>query len=95
VAALTTAGTTMVTVTVTTTMRVVGGLLPMLARLFFRFSYRIDEFVSDTTVFNLGLGLSTYRATFDVHFWHFPKLFAILRVSWTYVPRSFRTRRAW
>ena len=57
----------MVTVTVTTTMRVVGGLLPMLARLFFRFSNRIDEFVSDTTVFNLGLGLSTYRATFDVH----------------------------
>ena len=85
----------MVTVAVTTTMRVVGGLLPLLARLFFRFSYRIDEFVSDTTVFNLGLGLSTYRATFDVHFWHFPELFAILHVSWSYVPHLFHKRRAW
>ena len=94
-AALTTAGTTMATVAVTTTMRVVGGLLPLLARLLLCLSYGIDEFVCDTTVFNLRLGLSTYRATFDVHFWHFPKLFAILRVSWTYVPRSFRTRRAW
>ena len=94
-AALTTAGTTVVTVTVTTTMRVVGGLLPMFARLLLRFSYRIDEFVSDTTVFNLELGLSTYRATFDVHFWHFPELFAILHVSWSYVPHLFHTRRAW
>ena len=94
-AALTTAGTTVVTVTVTTTMRVVGGLLPLLARLLLCLSYGIDEFVCDTTVFNLRLGLSTYRATFDVHFWHFPELFAILHVSWSYVPHLFHTRRAW
>lgn len=50
---LTTAGTTMVPITVPATMRVVCGLLPMLARLLLRFPYGIDELMSDTTVFDL------------------------------------------